>query len=202
MKNNIITQESVYSFIDYFRLSPYIEEILAYFGYQLHKIEYSLPRSTMSLDRLPDLMGRLKEHLPYISFTNEMARREFLIAPVLMEVIHYVKVKIKVEWPLMVNEQLKGTVDYYIESKNQFLVIEAKNTDLESGFSQLAVELIALDHWINTKVSTLYGAVSTGNIWQFGILQREQKHIIQDLNLLRVPTDVEDVLRIIVAIVE
>ncbi|NJN30699.1 MAG: hypothetical protein HC824_09940 [Synechococcales cyanobacterium RM1_1_8] len=46
----------------------------------------------------------------------------------------------------------------------------------------------------------LYGVVSTGNIWQFGQLDRAQKRITQDLNLYRLPTDLEDILRILVAL--
>lgn len=43
-------------------------------------------------------------------------------------------------------------------------------------------------------------AVSTGVIWQFGNLQRQTKQITQDLNLYRVPADLEELLRILVAI--
>ena len=41
--------------------------------------------------------------------------------------------------------QLKGSLDYYLYSVGKLLVIEAKNADLAKGFTQLAVELIALD---------------------------------------------------------
>jgi hypothetical protein len=200
MKPSIINAHSAYSFTDYFKLSNYIEEILDYFGYTLSKAEYDLPRSTTPLERLADLTMRLKENLPHVSLTSEAARREFLIAPVLMEVVHYTGVNIKVEWPLTINEQLKGTLDYYLEAQGRLLVIEAKNADIESGFSQLAAELVALDHWTESATSALYGAVSTGNIWQFGVLHRAEKHITQDLNLFRVPADLEDLLRILVAV--
>jgi hypothetical protein len=46
----------------------------------------------------------------------------------------------------------------------------------------------------------LYGAVSTGEVWQFGGLHREHQQIEQDLHLYRVLTDLEDLLRILVAI--
>ena len=48
----------------------------------------------------------------------------------------------------------------------------------------------------------MYGAVSIGNVWQFGILQRQNKSILQDLNLFRVPMDVEDLLRVLIEILE
>jgi hypothetical protein len=202
MKTDIINEHSSYNFADYFRLSGYLENILTYFGYTLRKAEYDLPRSSMRLERLADLVQRLKENLPHISLTSETARREFLIAPVLMDVVHYTRVDIKVEWPITVNEQLKGTLDYYLETRGQLLVIEAKNADLESGFSQLAVELVALDQYTDSTTPLLYGAVSTGNIWQFGVLHRAEKRVTQDLNLFRVPADLEDLLRVVVAVLQ
>lgn len=78
--------------------------------------------------------------------------------------------------------------------------MEAKNADLSQGFTQLAVELIALDGWSDSDETTFHGAVSTGDIWQFGILHRQQKQITQDLNLYRVPADLEELLRILIAI--
>ncbi|MGD1714858.1 hypothetical protein [Dapis sp. BLCC M172] len=48
----------------------------------------------------------------------------------------------------------------------------------------------------------LYGAVSMGNIWQFAVLDTEKKRIIQDTNLYRVPTDLLELLQIIVGILE
>ena len=41
-----------------------------------------------------------------------------------------------------------------------------------------------------------------GNIWQFGMLDRCAAHVTQDLNLYRVPTDLADLLPILVALVE
>ncbi len=67
----------------------------------------------------------------------------------------------------------------------------------------MAVQLIALDQWEKStsleEQPQLVGAVSTGTIWQFGILHRQRKLIIQELTLYRVPTDVEPLMRILVA---
>jgi hypothetical protein len=48
----------------------------------------------------------------------------------------------------------------------------------------------------------LQGAISTGNIWQFGRFDRTTRQVTQDLNLYRVPADLEDLLRILVKILE
>jgi len=154
------------------------------------------------LERLTDLKNRIEESLPYISLTSQTARREFLIAPVIMELIHYTHAKVRVEYGLNINNQLKGVIDYYIKADNQLLVIEAKNGDLERGVVQLAVELIAFDNWSPIDNPILYGAVSIGNIWQFVILHRESKEITQDLNLYRVPNDLETLMKILVALMK
>ncbi|MDE5101167.1 MAG: hypothetical protein O4861_23685, partial [Trichodesmium sp. St16_bin4-tuft] len=83
---------------------------------------------------------------------------------------------------------------------NNLLVIEAKDENLERGFKQLAVELIALDKRTEPAQNLLYGAVSIGKIWQFALLKRLDKEVKQDLNLYRVPNDLEDLMKILVAI--
>lgn len=195
-----------YTFSDYSKLNYYREDIFAYFGYSFQSEAVTLPQSQGQLDRLESLRQRIEESLPLVTLDSEAARREFLIAPVLMDLIHYTRVKVKVSYPLAVNDQLKGALDYYLQSQNHLLVIEAKDENLQRGFTQLGVELIAIDKAIaqgqQPESERLYGAVSIGNIWQFGFLARENKQITQDLNLYRVPNDLEDLMGILVAIVK
>lgn len=198
----IIQPDQSYTFADYFKLNYDTEDILAYFGYSFASQSLVMPKSDRELERLEGLKQRLEETLPYLSLNSEIARREFLIAPVVMDLIHYTHVRVKVEYSLIVNEQLKGVLDYYLQSQNQLLIIEAKNADLQRGFTQLGVELIAITQWVSSEKPILYGAVSMGNIWQFGVLHRQTKQIVQDLNLYRVPADLEDLLRVLVAILE
>lgn len=121
-----------------------------------------------------------------------------MIAPVLVDLIHYTHCKIVPEYLLIVSEQLKGSLHYYLYKENSLLVIEAKKADLDRGFTQLAVELIALNDWTNSDFPTLSGVVSTGNIWQFGVLYRDQRQIVRDLSLYWVPDDLEDLQRILI----
>ena len=203
MKTNFQLDQN-YTFADYFKLNYEPEDILGYFGYELQLKNLILSRYTGELDRLQSLQQRIEESLPYISLTSEMARREFLIAPILIDLSHYTQAKLRVAYTINASNQLKGELDYYIQSQNNLLVIEAKNADLQKGFTQLAVELIALDRILETTatLTPLQGAVSTGNIWQFGILDRQHKQITQDLILYRVPTDLEELLRILVGILK
>jgi hypothetical protein len=196
----IIQPEQSYSFSDYFKLNFAPQDILAYFGVSLQRRSLQLPHYLGELDRLTDLKSRIEESLPRLSLTSEMARREFLIAPVLTDLLHYTQATLNVEYPVAVSNQLKGSLDYLLQNHQTFLVIEAKNEDLERGFVQLSIELIALDQWIESEQPILYGAISTGNIWQFGRFDRQSRTVTQDLDLYRVPADLDDLLRILISI--
>jgi hypothetical protein len=94
-----------------------------------------------------------------------------------------------------VSEQLRGSLDYLLTRNKQFVVIEAKDDNLQKGFVQLAVELIAVATAEDKQL--LRGAVSIGTVWQFAILDRENSVLMQDLNLYRVPNDLEEVMQIL-----
>ncbi|MCP4360958.1 MAG: hypothetical protein GY796_23370 [Chloroflexi bacterium] len=207
MIQTVIAERGSYTFSDYFKLNIETEDILAYFGFSFSVENYVLPHAAVDQKRVQDLTTRLEESLPFISLTNEAARREFLIAPVLAEVVHCTQAKIRVEMPLTVNEQLQGVLDYFLQAGMNLLIVEAKKGDLQNGFTQLAIELVALDKVALDKMKEsseklLYGAVSMGNVWQFGVLNREAKHVTQDYNLFRVPADLEALLQVLVAILK
>jgi hypothetical protein len=196
----IIKPDQSYSFADYFKLNFASQDILAYFGVTLKRQSLQFPRYDQTLDRLIDLKARIEESLPRLSLTSEIARREFLIAPVLTDLLHYTQATLNIEYPVAVSNQLKGSLDYLLQNEQTFLVVEAKNEDLERGFVQLAIEMIAIDQWIESDQPIIYGAISTGNVWQFGKFDRQTRIVTQDLNLFRVPADLDDLLRILVKI--
>lgn len=199
-KKSILKPDQSYTFRSYFEMSFEPEDILAEFSYSLRRDYSKLPRSQAELERLSNLKSRIEESLPYVSLSSKAARRELLIAPILLDLIYYTHAQLRIEYYINITEQLKGTLDYYLYSDSKLLIVEAKNADIARGFTQLAVELIALDRWTDSNEATLIGAVSTGDLWQFGILNREQKQITQNLNLYRVPTDLEELFRILIAI--
>jgi hypothetical protein len=82
------------------------------------------------------------------------------------------------------------------------VIIEAKQSDLTKGFTQLAVELIALDKWINHTMPILYGAVSTGEIWKFGMFHRDARQITEYLPLHPIPQELEFVTRTLIGILQ
>ncbi len=199
-----ILPEGPATFADYFKLNADLPKILDAFGVSYRIDACELPRKGLESARLGDLKRRLVETFPHVSLTSEVARREFLIAPVLMEAAHSANARIQVEFPLEVDEQLKGTLDYFIEAaEHRMLIVEAKNGDVTRGFAQLAVELVALDRWVgDSPEAQLYGAVSVGDVWKFGFLNRPEQLLTEDLNTYSVPTDVEQVVETLVAILD
>lgn len=158
-----------------------------------------MPQYQQQLDRLEQLKERIEEILPYVTLTNEAARREMLISPVILDLIHYTKCEVQIEHSIKVSEQLQGNLDYFIENRHNLLVIEAKREDLDYGFTQLMAELIAIHKWQGeSNKNYLIGAVTTGRIWQFGKLNYARKHIQQGLDLYRVPDDLDPLMGILV----
>lgn len=197
---SILESGKSYTFRNYFEMTYEPDDILAEFDFSLRRTSLALPKANLALEPLADLKNSIQRRLPYVSLTSEAARREILIAPIVLTLIDYTQAQLRIEYAINVSNHLKGTLDYYLHTQSSLLIIEAKNADLARGFTQLAVELIALDQWLNASQTILYGAVSTGDVWQFGRLHREQRQIEQDLNLYRVPADLEDLVQILVAI--
>jgi hypothetical protein len=199
MTKSALDPNRSYTFSNYFDLGIVSSELVAEFGYSLSKQIIQLPEYSGELDRLANLKQRIEEVLPYIDSENETTRREFIIAPIVTDLIFYSHAHVRIEYNLKLSNQLQGVIDYYLMTNSGVVIIEAKQADLSRGFGQLAVEMIALDQWTDSTQVELIGAVTTGNIWQFGILQRSQKHITQILNLYRVTEDIESVIRILLA---
>ncbi|MFM1841778.1 MAG: hypothetical protein RLZZ490_511 [Cyanobacteriota bacterium] len=189
LKTNRFDLTQSYTFSNYFDLNIEPEDLLAEFNYSFTRKKLTLPQSHQDFSSLASLKESLERRLPFVSLSSEIARREVLIAPILLTLIDYTQAQLRIEYSLTVSEQLKGSLDYYLHTQKSLIVIEAKKADLSRGFTQLAIELIALDQWLDDGKNPLYGAVSTGDVWQFGRLDRRQKAIEQDLNLFRVPAD-------------
>jgi hypothetical protein len=188
-----------YTFSKIFELKIEVDELVAEYGYSLTRKRLYLPQYTGELDRLKELRERIEEVLPYVNLANDATRREVLIAPVVIDLVHYTHAQLRIEYPIKVTEQLQGYFDHLLRTQTSLLVTEAKQEDLTNGFTQLAAELIALDLWTNSpQQSELIGAVTTGTIWQFGVLHRATKHIDQGLNSYRVTEDLDPLMRILV----
>ncbi|MBT9316107.1 hypothetical protein [Leptothoe spongobia] len=190
-----------YTFRSYFELPHDTDEILAEFGYGYAQGRIKLPRTTAELSELDALKRRIERVLPHVQLTSEVAKREVLVAPILTEVATICNQTLRFEYLLKVNNWLQGSLDYLIRAETQIVVIEAKRDDLTRGFTQLAAEMIALGMIDNTP-EKIYGAVTMGSLWVFGVLDRGAKLITQDIGSYRVPDDLEDLVRVLVGILE
>lgn len=194
----ILNPNESYTFSKFFDLNVEADDIVADFGYSLSREKLNLTAYSGELGRLQELRDRIEEILPFVNLTTKIARREILISRVVTEVVHYTQAQLRIEYPLKVSEQLQGSLDYLLRTDRQMIIIEAKKADLTNGIKQLAVEMIALDQWMESPQKQLIGAVTTGSLWQFSHLNREIKHIHQGLESYRVPEDIETLLRILV----
>ena len=199
-KLKILKENQSYTFHSYFDLPYETDDILKEFGYSFMPKKLNLPTTNKEISRLPDVKRQIDEILPFISLSSETARRETLVSPVLLEIVRFCKCQLKIEYPLRVNERLKGTLDYLLKSNHNLLIIEAKKDDLTKGFTQLAVELIALSEIEDQDI--FYGGVTIGNVWQFGKLDRIKQEIYQDLNLFKIPDDLLELGKVLVGILE
>jgi hypothetical protein len=197
----VLDTNASYTFHSYFEMRYNIADILMDLGYSYDRHYLTLPVSdkAFSPQRISETLDR---NLRYADPSSEAARRETLIAPVLIELCELVDGRLDIEYPVTVSKWLKGAIDYRIVTQQTVAIVEAKQADLTHGFVQLAAELIALDSWIDSETDLLYGAVTTGEDWRFGVLNRTEKSVTQDITLYRVPENVERLLRILIAVTQ
>ncbi|MEH2362006.1 hypothetical protein [Nostoc sp.] len=189
-----------YTFSQYFELPFTIDDILAELNCTIERKNLTLPESSEIVD-IQFLQQQLCRNLSHIDLVNETTRREALISPILFEVCDLTNQRLNIEYSIAVNNYLKGTLDYYIAAPQNLLIIEAKQSDLVRGFTQLAVELIALDQWTKSTSELLYGAVTTGEDWRFGVYHRANRQVTQDQKRYQVPEDLSVLVKIIVGII-
>jgi hypothetical protein len=70
------------------------------------------------------------------------------------------------------------------------------------GGTQLAIELIALDKWTKSTYELIYGAVTNGEDWRFGVYNRPNRQVIQDQKRYQVPEDLLMLVKILVGIIQ
>jgi len=199
MTIKILNPDESYTFSKYFELKIEAKDLAKEFDYTFERKRLNLPKYTGELDRTQDTQNRLEGVLPYISLSNETARREWLVSPVLVDLIYYTKVEVRIEYPIKVSKYLQGNFDYFLESPHQILIVEAKKSDLDFGLTQLVSQLIALDQWQEDQKQTYFiGAVTTGTVWEFARLNRQSKHIEQGLENYLIPNDLDGLLRVLI----
>lgn len=196
----LIDSNGNYTFSQYFNFTQPTKEIIAEFGYSYQRDKLNLAQYQGDITYLDFLKGYLERNIRLVNPTVEIAIQEFLIAPIIAEVGYYTASEVYSEYTLNFDNLLKGTLDYYLKKNHCLLVIEAKQADLRRGFTQLAVEMIAVDKYLEKNTSPIYGSITNGDNWKFGILDRDTKLISEDVKLYRIPEELESLVRIITQI--
>ena len=124
---------------------------------------------------------------------NEKARSEFLVAPILMELELYYGERLAIfsgkNLDVDQGQGLTGECDFLLGRGPArmmvrspiFTVVEAKRDDVESGLGQCLAQMIGAQQFNQSSVQdnsdagqsgqTIFGCVTTGEIWQFLRLQ-------------------------------
>lgn len=197
----ILEEDANYTFRSYFELPHDTDEILAEFGYAFTRARLQLPQTSRHLPRLSELRQQIEETLPYVTLSSEAAKREILIAPVLSRVAVACQRLLRIEYPLKINNLLQGNLDYLLEANQSLIVVEAKRDDLTRGFTQLAVEMIALAI-AKAASQEIYGVITMGDVWVFGHLNCTTQTITRDITSFTLPDDLEELIKILIGILE
>jgi hypothetical protein len=199
-KFRVLSPDESYTFSRYFELPYPIQQVIADLGYQYRGETLQLPTDSGIESHIPSLRQVIDRNLKLVRPVAEITRREALVFPILAEVCDYLNVQLEGEYTVSVNQWLKGNLDYYIQGdhNSQLLVIEAKQSDLSKGFTQLAAELIAIAYQQPDIQTPFYGAVTTGDIWKFGKLDPENRTVTEDRTLYTIPEKLEILLKTLV----
>ncbi|NER20273.1 MAG: hypothetical protein F6J86_44960 [Symploca sp. SIO1B1] len=141
------------------------------------------------------LLEALEDYLPLaVAIGSEKARSELIVAPILVAVKKHLNQQISlfsgIEFNVDSELGLNGFCDFIISySTQQFFIespvialVEAKNDNLKSGLAQCIAEMVAAQIFNQRQgndIDKIYGAITTGTIWQF--LELEGEVVVLDL---------------------
>ena len=115
-------------------------------------------------------------------YASEAARCEAIIFPILKEVYKpYAKdYALWIKKSISYDETLSGTPDYLIATRSELglpvvgipliVLVEAKKNDFDQGWGQCIAEMLAVLKINGDPETPVYGIVSDGTYWEFGLL--------------------------------
>jgi hypothetical protein len=120
-----------------------------------------------------------------VVFNSEYAICENIISPILTEVWRgYIQhFLIWSHQPLNHDENLSGVPDYVVAQRSPrgkivlekpyMILVEAKKDNFEEGWGQCLAEMLAAQKINGDLTNRLFGVVSNGKLWEFGVLDAE-----------------------------
>jgi hypothetical protein len=130
-----------------------------------------------------------------LAINTEKARSEMIITPILLELRRRVNYQISLfsgsDFNVDFEKGLNGHCDFIISRfKEQLtinapvaIIVEAKNENIKGGLGQCAAAMLAaqlFNQQEENDIQTIYGAVTTGDIWKF--LKLEDADVCIDLS--------------------
>ncbi|MBD2200271.1 MULTISPECIES: hypothetical protein [Calothrix] len=130
-----------------------------------------------------------------LASNSKKARSELIIAPILVDLRRQLKEQISlfsgIDFNVDDSKGLNGICDFIITKSPEILiltapvitVVEAKKENINAGLGQCAAEMVAaqiFNQQSSKEIKTIYGAVTTGSIWQF--LKLEEQILTIDLS--------------------
>ena len=178
---------------------------MAYSDFKLSNVskifELTITESSQLLADVPEIEASellttiLKENIDLaVSINTEKARSEMIIVPILLEIRRKLNYQISlfsgIEFNVDPGKGLNGFCDFLMSNSQEQLfisspiltVVEAKNDNLKAGLGQCIAEMVAaqlFNQQEGNEISIIYGAVTTGTVWQF--LKLENKVVSIDL---------------------
>jgi hypothetical protein len=157
------------------------------------------------------LLEYLQETLPIVATSgSEKARSEGIIYPVLLEARRLLDRQVSLfsgeDFTVDESQGLNGICDFLMTRSTEVLeieapavvIVEAKKTDLKTGFGQCIAEMLAAQRFNQSQgksIETIYGVISNGLQWQF--LKLEGNVVSIDLTVYSLPP-VEQILGVLV----
>jgi hypothetical protein len=153
-----------------------------------YKIRYEesrfIPKNPIAVS--PQFIEYLEFNIKALdAFSSEAARCELIILPVLREAYKKVSLSLSlwVQKTISYDAALNGTPDYLVSRRSPLgktvlespllVVAEAKKNDFEQGWAQCLAELIAAQKLNGNDLLPVYGIVTDGKYWEFGILAED-----------------------------
>ncbi|MBD2441695.1 hypothetical protein H6G25_00365 [Dolichospermum sp. FACHB-1091] len=130
-----------------------------------------------------------------LAINTEKARSEMIITPILLEVRRKANYQISLfsgtDFNVDIERGLNGYCDFVISRSREqltinapvIIIVEAKNENIKGGLGECAAAMLAaqlFNEQEGNEIKTIYGAVTTGDIWKF--LKLEGTDIFIDLN--------------------
>lgn len=180
---------------------------MAYSDFKLSNVskifELTITESSQLLADVPEIEASellttiLKENIDLaVSINTEKARSEMIIVPILLEIRRKLNYQISlfsgIEFNVDPGKGLNGFCDFLMSNSQEQLfisspilitIVEAKNDNLKAGLGQCIAEMVAaqlFNQQEGNEISIIYGAVTTGTVWQF--LELENKVVSIDLS--------------------